>query len=276
MKRAPTMNDHYIVTVYVMIDDLLKAIQHHTDGRAGCSDAEILTVAIVAAQAFQNHHERTLCLMQRLGYIGQVSVSRFNRRLHKLVEVLYHLGWRVGEAFQGGKIYIIDTCPLPVCKRVRASRCRKVKGRAFYGYCASRDEHYFGWQLHLVCSAEGIPVAFEMLPAKWDELVGVQDLLAGLPEGSVVVADKGYISQKDELLAWSCGGVRLVPRYRKNMRGNSAEDTELLNTHRRQIEAVNSQLEKMGIQRLHASTNEGFAFKVLASLVALMFHNALK
>jgi len=270
------MNDHYIVTVYVMIDDLLKAMQHKTDVRAGCSDAEILTVGIVAAQAFQNHHERALGVLQRLGYIGKVSLSRFNRRLHRLLEVLYQLGWLVGEAFQGGKVYIIDTCPLPVCKRVRARRCRKVKGREFYGYCASRDEHYFGWQLHLVCNTDGIPIAFDLLPAKWDELVGVQDLLAGLPEGSVVVADKGYISQKDEILAYVYGGVRLVPRYRKNMRGNSAEDTALLDAHRRQIEAVNSQLEKMGLQRLHASTNDGFAFKVLASLLALAFHNALK
>jgi hypothetical protein len=269
------MNDHYIVTVYVIVDDLLKAMHHPTDVRAGRSDAEILTVAIVAAQAFQNHHERALCILQRLGYIGRLSISRFNRRLHELLETLYQVGWLVGEAFQKGKIYMIDTCPLPVCRRVRASRCRKVKGLDFYGYCASRDEHYYGWQLHLVCSADGIPVAFEMLPAKWDELVGVQDLLAGLPEGSVVVADKGYISQKDEILAYSGGGVRLVPRYRKNMRGNSAEDTELLDTHRRQIETVNSQLEKMGIQRLHASTNDGFALKVLASLVALAFHNAL-
>jgi hypothetical protein len=60
------------------------------------------------------------------------------------------------------------------------------------------------------------------------------------------------------------------------MRGNSAEDKELLDTHRRQIETVNSQLEKMGIQRLHASTNHSFALKALASLVALAFHNALK
>jgi len=40
------------------------------------------------------------------------------------------------------------------------------------------------------------------------------------------------------------------------------------------IETVNSQLEKMGLQRLHTRTNEGFALKVLASLVALTFTNA--
>lgn len=37
------------------------------------------------------------------------------------------------------------------------------------------------------------------------------------------------------------------------------------------IETVNSQLGKMGVQRIHARTNTGFALKVLASLIALIF-----
>ena len=114
-----------------------------------------------------------------------------------------------------------------------------------------------------------------MLPACWDELVPVQHLLAVLPEGSQVVADKGYISYRDELLAFLYGGVRLIPKFRKNMRGNSLEDARLIRQHRSMIETVNSQLEKMGIQRLHARTNSGFALKVLASLVALTLANVL-
>lgn len=269
------MNDTYIVTVYVIVDDSLQALGHQTDVRASCSDAEILTVALVAAHAFQNHHERALGVLRLLGYIRGISLSRFNRRLHQLLGVLYEISWVVGAAFQKGEVYIIDTCPVPVCQRVRAKRCRKVQGRDYYGYCPSREHYYFGWQLHLVCTSDGIPVVFDLLPAKWDELVPVQSLLATLPPGSVVVADKGYVSQNDEILAFACGDVRLVPRYRKNMRGNSLEDKALLDTHRRQIEAVNSQLEKMGLQRLHARTNEGLALKVLSSLLALAFHNAL-
>jgi hypothetical protein len=34
-------------------------------------------------------------------------------------------------------------------------------GRAFCGYCAAKHEKFFGWRLHLVCTAEGIPVALE-------------------------------------------------------------------------------------------------------------------
>jgi hypothetical protein len=43
--------------------------------------------------------------------------------------------------------------------------------------------------------------------------------------------------------------------------------------HRIAIETVNSQLEKMDIERLHARTNAGFELKVHATLVALICTN---
>ena len=265
------MNASYIVTSYVVIDDVLKGIGHVDDSRATISSAEIVTVAVVAAKYFQNHHERALCLLQQTGYLPKLSVSRFNRRLHALQEVLLLLVSLLGELMMTGNVFIIDTLPVPVCKRVRAKRCCKVQGDAYGGYCASKREYYWGWQLHLVCDATGVPISFDLLPARWDELTLVQALLSPLPEGSVVVADKGYISDLDQQLSYIHGRVRLVPKQRRNMTGNTVDDAALIRAHRPRIETVNSQLEKMGLQRLHARTNPGFAVKVLASLLALTF-----
>jgi len=269
------MNATYIVTSYVVLDDLLQLMGHTDDSRTTISGAEVLIVAVVAAKYFQNHHERALCVLQQLHYLPRLSVSRFNRRLHALLEVLWHLAALVGDLLAEGTVFVIDTMPLPVCKLVRASRCRKVQGDQYLGYCASKREFYFGWQLHLVCDASGVPVTFEMLPARWDELSLVQDLLSPLPVGSVVVADKGYISDQDQQLSYIHGRVRLVPKQRRHMTGNTPEDAALIRAHRSRIETVNSQLEKMGLQRLHARTNAGFALKVLASLLALAFTNVL-
>lgn len=269
------MNATYIVTSYVIIDDVLKHIGHTDDTRARVSSAEILTVAIVSAKYFQNHHERALCLLQQTGYLPKLSVSRFNRRLHALQNILLLVASLLGEMMATGNVFVIDTMPVPVCKRVRANRCRKVQGNDYLGYCASKREYYCGWQLHLVCDAGGVPVAFELLPASWDELTLVQELLYVLPAGSVVVADKGYISDKDQQLSYINGRVRLVPKQRRNMAGNTVEDAALIRAHRSRIETVNSQLEKMGLQRLHARTNPGFALKVLASLLALTFTNII-
>jgi len=162
------MNDTYIVTVYVVLDDLLQVLRYQDDKRATLSAAEIPTVAVVAAKFFQNHHERALYLLVQLGYLRAFSVSRFNRRLHALSEWLWQIAELSGDVLAQGKVYIVDTLLIPVCKRVRAKRCRKVQGKAFAGYCAAKQEHYFGWQLHLVCDAAGVPVAFELLPAPGD------------------------------------------------------------------------------------------------------------
>jgi hypothetical protein len=267
------MNDAYIVTVYTVIDDTLRTMNYQNDSRSSMSAAEILLVAVVSAKYFQNHHERALGILYRLGYIHRFSVSRFNRRLHALVDWLWELSYIVGELFSQATVFIIDTTPVLACKWTRRKRCRKVNGAAYEGYCAAKDEHFCGWQLHLVCDTDGVPVAFELNPARWDELVPVQHLLADLPAGSQVVADKGYISYKDELLTYVHGNVRLIPKYRSNMRGNSAEDAQLIAQHRHMIETVNSQLEKMGLQHLHTRTAAGTALKVLASLVALTFTN---
>ncbi|MEQ8671735.1 MAG: hypothetical protein RLP44_21570 [Aggregatilineales bacterium] len=59
------MNDTYIVTVYCLIEDLLKAYGYQDDCRATVSAAEVLTVAIISAKYFQNHHERALCILAK-------------------------------------------------------------------------------------------------------------------------------------------------------------------------------------------------------------------
>jgi hypothetical protein len=153
---------------------------------------------------------------------------------------------------------------------VRATRCRKVKGRLYYGYCAAKDEKFFGWRLHLVCTPTGLPVSFSLLPAALHDLTPVYELTFQLPSGALVVADKGYNSARDEASILAHTGVRLVVQRRDNMLPNTSVDDRLIRQHRHLIETVNSQLGAMGIQRLRARTNEGFLIKVHAALLALI------
>lgn len=269
------MNDTYIVTTYVVIDDILKAYGFENDVRATGTAAEILTVGVIAAKYFQNHHERALCLLTRLGYVHRLSVSRFNRRLHSLREWLYELVSLVSEIWRQGEVFIIDSMPLPVCKRVRASRCKKVRGKAFCGYCAAKKEKFFGWRLHLICTPEGIPVSFDLLPAAEQDLTPIHELTFGLPQGATVFGDKGYICGPDAEAILASTGVRFVAVRRRNMSPNSWADEFDLRLYRKRIETVYSQMESMGIQHLHARTNHGFDLKTWASLLALAFTNII-
>jgi hypothetical protein len=269
------MDDGVIVTVYVVIDDVMRALGHRSHGLAHLSDAEVLLVAVVAALYFQNHQERALQVMHGMRYLsGRLSVSRFNRRLHALGDWFRLLLEALGEVFAVGEAFLIDSLPVPVCRRARARHCRKVRGAAYCGYCAAKRERVFGWRLHLVCTVEGVPVAFELLPASLHDLTPVHELTVGLPAGATVYADKAYNSAKDEASILDAGGVRLVPIRKANMRPNLWADKLFLRECRMRIESLNSQLEAMGLQRLRARTNNGFEIKIHATLLALICANA--
>jgi hypothetical protein len=68
----------------------------------------------------------------------------------------------------------------------------------------------------------------------------------------------------------------LVPIRKANMRPNSWAERQALEQHRHTVETLNSQAEKMGLERLYAWTNAGLDIKVAASVVALVFSNTHK
>ncbi|MGI8858406.1 MAG: transposase, partial [Thermomicrobiales bacterium] len=252
------MNDTLIVTVYVILDDLLRAMDHRTDCRAQTSDSDAaqrapVTVGVIAACQFANHHERALCILRALGYLsGPLSVSRFNRRFHALAHRLGDAIDLLAAALTAGTIFILDSVPLPVCRRVRAWRCKKVRGAEYCGYCAAKQETgalwaAFGWRLHLIITPGGIPASFDLLPVSYHDLTPVHELMERLPSGACVYADKGYNSADDE--AWIEGetGIRLVPRRKENMAPNTLAETFALQRYRGRVETVNSQLAAWGV-----------------------------
>ena len=227
---------------------------------------------------FHSNHERTLFVMYHMHYLSKpLSTSRFSRRVHALAGWLEYITELVGQLFSKGEAFIIDSLPVPVCKTVRAYRCRKLLGphsRAYLGRCAAKKWSFFGWRLHLICTPHGVPVRFQMLPASFHDLTPIYELTFGLPDGAAIYADKGYISAATKRAlrptARRPAGVKLVAQHRKGMQPNSFEEWCGMRLYPRQsIETANSQLVSMGIQNLHARTDQGLAIKVLASLLAL-------
>ncbi len=272
------MDDALIVTIYVVIDDTMKMLGHRSHHLAGLSDAEVLTVAILAALYFGNHHERAVGVLTGSAYFPRaISPSRFNRRVHALADWLELLMDTLGTVVVQGQAavcdFVLDSLPVPVCRRVRARRCRKVQGRAYCGYCAAKKEKFFGWRLHLVCTPPGVPVACALLPASYHDLTPIHELLYGLPPGAWVYADKAYNSATDEVSIATDTDVRLIPIRKDNMAPNTQAERAGLRTFRKTIETVNSQAEALGIQRLRARTNAGFGLKVMASVLALVCAN---
>lgn len=268
------MDDLFMVSVFCISDELMKHFGHQSHPLAHMSDAEVITVAVVAAKYFQNHQERALAVMTGLGLVPTLSISRFNRRLHGLKHWLDYSLDVLTELFRTGLSYLIDSCPMPVCKRKRARRCKKVKGKAFCGYCAAKDEKFFGWRLQLICTPEGVPVSFALVEGGYHDLTAIHELTYDLPEGANVYGDKAFNSEADEQSIATETGVTLIPYRKKNMhKQNSLSELFALQAFRKRIETVYSQLESMGIQSLKARSNEGFFIKAKASLFALAVTN---
>ena len=282
------MDDDFIVTAYCIISDTLDKSGHQTHKLARVSDAEVLTVAVVAAKFFGNHQERALCLMVKTGTIGPLSVSRYNRRLHALSSWLESSLTILTHVFTQQQVFIIDSIPLPVCKRVRARRCKKVRGKVFCGYCAPKKEKFFGQvsitdasAMRLTCGVcissvmQGVvPVSYSLVKASYHDLTPLHELSYALPQGATLYGDKAYLSAPDEMSLQEVCGVVLVTPKRKNMKEqNTLSEIFGLQRYRLGIETMNSQLEGMGVQRLRARTNQGFFIKVHASLFALACTN---
>ena len=82
--------DEKIIATFCLCDDLLKAIGHHESSfPQQLNDAEVMTIALVAASCFQGRHDPARFMLAERGYIpGRISKSRFNRRLHRLKETV--------------------------------------------------------------------------------------------------------------------------------------------------------------------------------------------
>ena len=212
------MNAEWIITVFVILDELHTKGGHQDHKLSQVGAAEVLTVAVVASKYFQNHHERALLMMRECHYLsGNLSISRVNRRLHACREWL-ELGTEVlCEVATSGEVFIIDSIPIPVCKRVRARRCRKVRGLDYCGYCAAKKEKFFGFRLHLICNEAGAPVSYELLAARFHDLTPIHDLAFVLPPTAKLFGDKGYISEDDAQTIEKETGVRVIAARRKNM-----------------------------------------------------------
>lgn len=96
-----------------------------------------------------------------------LSKSRFNRRLHAvsdLMDELFHQLGCVLKQVNDSTEYLLDSFPVPVCDNIRISRCQLVRSEEYRGYIASKKRYFYGVRVHLLTTANGIPVELAFLP----------------------------------------------------------------------------------------------------------------
>jgi transposase len=166
---------------------------------------------------------------------------------------------------QSNDLCLFDGFPIPICNHKRARRKNPFYGQAAFGYCAAKDEKYFGFKGHLLTNQHGLILKFEMTPANADE----QNALYNLAESdSTVIADKGLLGAPLKQRLKEDKNVDLQTPLRKNMKDNRPKSfvNQIMNT-RRKIETVIGQLvERFKIQSVRAKNSWRLLSKIRRKL----------
>lgn len=265
------MDDH-IVAAYCLCADLLVALDHRNDGQCHLTDAEIMTIALVAALFFGGNYALTCLFLREHGYMPRIlSRSRFNRRLHRIKDLFLTLFAVLGDhwkAVNTESVYLIDSFPVTSCDNIRINRSRRYQGEAYRGYIASKRRYFYGVRVHLVVTATGEPVEFFLMPGADNDTGALQWYQFDLPAGARIVGDKAFnvYGIEDDLARID---IALCPLRKKNSkRAIPPWETYLRELARKYIETTNSLITRRFPKSIHAVTSAGFELKIVLFLLA--------
>lgn len=167
------------------------------------------------------------------------------------------------------------------CGRSRETVKRSdLAGWAQYGDYASHSRFIWGLRLHLVCTLQGLPIAFALTGAKADERETLLDLLAAECEllrerpRQTLIDDKNYFGRgfKREL---SEHGVQLLRPARKGERERPG--AALFKPLRQVIESINETFKgQLDLERHRGRAPGGVIARVMQrnlALTAAIWHN---
>ena len=246
-----------LLVIYVVVDDWYQIqgqilLKGKTGRKPEFTDSEVVTLML--AQDYIPYPGEN----QFIGYMQAnypdlfpdlITQSQFNRRarnLRLLVEAMRR-DWLQELGLLTQVDLLLDTKPVPVMGYKRSKRRSDFAGSADYGHCASRNMKYYGYKLVSLCTLEGIPVVYELVPANTDERLAAESVLYALR------------------------GCRIYTVKRANQaEQNPVSFDRWLNSIRERIEGVFNEIQNTGrnIERLLAKTVVGLATRVIAKMTS--------
>lgn len=274
--------------VYTMVDDWY---QEHgaalLEGKVGkkplFSDSEVLTLLLLMdflpfpgeTQFLGFIRANYLSLFPKL--IDQSQFNRRGRNLRMLLEALRRY-WAEELALTFHQTYLMDTKPVPVVGYKRSKRRSDFAGSATYGYCASRNMHYFGYKLVSLTTLDGVPVVYELVPAHTDERLAAETVLAHV-HNSDILCDKGFIGTEWQDEQYDCRGNRIwTPKRLNQHKQNSPAFDQWLNAKRERIEGLFNEVQNSGrnLERLLRKTIVGLTTHVIAKMTSHLLKRILR
>jgi hypothetical protein len=263
------------VAMYCVLDDLRRftrpGAMPPVSGRR-LTDAQVLTTALVAARFFGGNLVVAKHYMEQHWGQNRLDKSGFTRRLPGLTATLLALFATVGEVLKHLHTearYVLDSFPVAVCHTTRIPRCKLLTGKACHGRCASKRSWFYGLQVQVVATSDGIPVEFYIHAGAESEQTGRRGLSLDLPEGSTLYPDAGYTDYvAEDLFNEASGSQQQTARRKNSQRPHHPAQSFLIQYFRKGIETCFSQLTARFPKQIHAVTAAGFALKIALFIFA--------
>ncbi|MDT9683918.1 IS982 family transposase [Streptomyces sp. TRM76323] len=273
--------DALLAALYVFIDDHVAPCRRI--GRPPkLTDAELLCLAVAqvllgfpsARHFIRFAHARLEHLFR---YLPQQSA--YNKRLNAagpLISQVIEALARQAPTWHDD-LRLIDSTPLSCAASRETVKRSELAGHAGYGHCRSHSRCSWGLRLHLVTTAEGMPVTWCLANSK----LGEREVMAALPQrdhhlahqGQVILADKGFAGKDFETFITDRLGAHLVRPDRKDEPARFGKIARV----RQWIEAVIDTLKgRLSLEQHGGRTPAGVFARTgqrLLALAAALWHN---
>ena len=254
--------DEFIIAVYCLVVDKLKEVKNFDKIRQRgpqpkLSDAEVITMEIVGEflsidtdkGIYRYFKAHWLHFFPKLG-----DRSAFVRQAANLWYVKQELRSYLSKNLtsKSNMTRIIDGFPIPICNFKRAYFSKLFEGTASFGFCAAKNQTYYGFRGHLLIDTKGVISDIVVAPANIDEREAIFEMSSEIP--SLLLGDKGYICneiKKEDLVN---EGINLQTPLKTNMKDDRHPlEVKEMNKQRRLIETVIGQLsERFKIEKIRA------------------------
>lgn len=262
------LTEDKIISIYCIIDDILKGIEYKEDIRRKVSDSEVITTAVVSALYFGGHIDNGRNFMKMTKLIpSMLDKSRFNRRLHQLSDLLFMMFYQIGHCLKtiaGASEYVIDSFPVAVCDNIRIRRCKILKGKQWHGKQCSMRRYFYGVKVQVLINAQGIPVEFCFVPGSESDVQALKKLPLTVAAESNIYGDSAFTDYTIEDDMKEADFIQLMIQRKSNAKRKDEPWIRFIKEYMRKgIETTFSEIKALFLRKIHAVTFKGFLIKLV-------------
>lgn len=265
-----------IITVYCLIDDLLKGLNIQDNKKVKMSNAEVITIAYFTMKLFAGNYAKAYKTIVTNDLFNLIKYEGFIKRINKLSLVIDKIFNTLGKIFTNlneTQIYSIDSFPVEVCRIEREKQCKLLMENKFKGFNSTKDNYFYGFKVHMIVTTDREPVSVYIGEASQHDLVGARILIPQLPEESITIGDKAYNSKEFEDDLKSINRT-LMPLKKKNMKGYKLNKN--ISKIRKSVEIAFSVLTGNFGKVIKATSINGFIVKLKMFILVYSFDMKFK